>query len=210
MRAAAFETISPNGPITALPLTLVQTASRSSPLLMLVLALPATVAALTPFLLIAHHAAQDATLLMDRQDTSLRLVLALAIWAGLFGWPITHRALRIGQRRQISISANKVTVSDAGLMTNETWSEPLHTYRGLAHHVRSSLSGTRQELILIHSDPARSLLLRTADRIGQPEIDQLTQLLGCREIAPQVFYRNTVRATGTTHPTTGGQLATAA
>ena len=210
MRAAAFETILPNGPITALPLNLVQTASRTSPLLMLALALPAAVAALTPFFLIAHHAAQDASLLMDRQATSLLLAVALAIWAALFGWPIARRALRSGQRRRIAISATKVTVSDAGLLRTETWSEPLLTYRGIAHHVRSSLSGTRHELILIHPDPARSLLLRAADRIGQPEIDQLTQLLGCREIAPQVFYRNRVRRRDTALATADEQRATAA
>ena len=68
MRAAAFETVLPNTPITMLPLNLTLTHSRVSPLLMVALALPAALAALTPFWLIARHA--DASFLISRPETS--------------------------------------------------------------------------------------------------------------------------------------------
>lgn len=191
MRAYAFETILPNTPITTLPLTLQQTSSKSSPLLMLALALPAAIAVLTPFLLIAAHAAQNTQLLVDRPHTSLQLALALVIWALVFGWPIARRTRRMAGNRAISIIANTVTVRDHGIFNTQTWTEPLSAYCGIAHHVRASLSGTRHELLLIHPNPARSLLLRIADIISQSEIDDTVLLLGCREIAPQVFYRNT-------------------
>jgi hypothetical protein len=207
MRAAAFETIVPNGPITALPLSLEQTASRSSPLLLFALALPAAVAALTPFFLIAHHASQDASLLLDRQETSVFLAFALVMWALLFGWPIAGRAIRFGLRRQVEISGHRITVTDTGLFHTGSWSQPVSSYRGLAHHVRASLSGNRHELILIHPDPAHCVLLRTADRIGQSEIDDLARLLGCREIAPQVFYHS---QTGRRHPVGRNPVAEAA
>ena len=191
MRASAFETILPNTPITTLPLTLQQTSSNSSPLLMLALALPAAIAVLTPFFLIAAHAAQNTQLLVARPHTSMQLALALVIWALVFGWPIARRTRRMTGNRAISIIANTVTVRDHNLFNTQTWTQPLSAYRGVAHHVRASLSGTRHELLLIHPDPARSLLLRVADKIGQSEIDHTVLLLGCREIAPQVFYRNT-------------------
>lgn len=192
MRATAFETILPNSPITSLPFSLEQTASRVSPLLMVALALPAALAALTPFWLIAQHA--DPALLAGRWETSIPLAAAFLLWAVLFGWPIAIRAWRIGQRRRISLVPHSVEVTDASLLGHACWFEPLASYDGIAHHIRASLSGTRHELLLIHPDPKRSLLLRAAASINQREIDELASLLGCREIAPQMFYRSLGRA----------------
>ena len=194
MRAAAFETILPHGPITSLPMDLKQTPSRSSPLLMLTLALPAVIVVLAPFSMIAAHAAIDSSMLIERTATSLQLGLALVLWALVFVLPLAKRTQQLGKSRTISISDKHVNVTDHGVFGNKTWVQPLSAYRGIAHHVRSSLSGTRHELLLIHPDPACSLLLRAADNIGQTEIDDLGILLGCREIAPQVFYRNTKQA----------------
>jgi hypothetical protein len=193
MRAAAFETIQPNTAITSLPTMLHQTPSRVSPWLMIGLALPAAVAVIAPFTLIAVHAAQEPSLLTDQVERSAILGLALMVWTCVFVWPIAARAKQSAAERRIVIDAASVTVWEKGLFGATTWSEPLHAYTGIAHHVRSSLSGTRHELLLIHADPARALLLRTAAQITQAEIDHLTMLLGCREIAPQVFYRNTQR-----------------
>jgi hypothetical protein len=191
MRAAAFETILPNGPINSLPLELRQTPSRSSPLLMLTLALPAVIVVLAPFSMIAAHAALDSSMLIERTATTVQLGLALVLWALVFVLPLAKCAQQLVKSRTISITHELVNVTDRGLFGNKTWVQPLSAYRGIAHHVRSSLSGTRHELLLIHPNPACSLLLRAADNIGQTEIDDLGNLLGCREIAPQVFYRNT-------------------
>jgi hypothetical protein len=194
MRAAAFETIQPNTPLTALPLHLAQTPSRASPILLLALALPAAFAALAPFYFIAAHAAQHTQVFVERPQHSLQVLLAIVAWSLVFGWPIFRRTRRMGSRRDILITQNGVTVTESGFMSHTVWTEPLQSYRGLAHHVRASLSGTRHELLLIHPNPAHSLLLRTADKIAQNEIDSTALLLGCREIAPQVFYRNTQTA----------------
>ena len=192
MRATAFETSEPCTPITALPLALLQAPSRSAPVLTLALACPAALAALAPFYLMAAHAAsQDTSLFVERFEASLMLTLALILWGALFGWPIMRRLTRIGTQRQIAISNATIHVTERGPFINRSWTEPLAAYRGLAHHVRSSLSGTRHELLLVHPDPAKSLMLRTASTIGQDEIDQTAGVLGCREIAPQVFYART-------------------
>lgn len=193
MRAAAFETILPNGPITALPINLTQMPSRSSPLLLLALALPAALAVLAPYSLIAAYAAVDSTVLTDRTAASIQAGFALLLWATVFCWPIVRRSRRVATRRTVSIDHGMVCVNDAGLFGNKSWVQPLAAYRGIAHHVRSSLSGTRHELLLIHPNQSYSLLLRAADKISQAEIDELGNLLVCREIAPQVFYRNTER-----------------
>ncbi len=193
MRAAAFETIDPNCAITALPTTLQQTPSRMSPWLIIALAFPAALAVIAPYALIALHAAREPSLITDQVERSALLGLALLLWSAVFVWPIVGRAKQAATKRRIEIAEGRVTVWETGLFSATTWSEPLSTYAGLAHHVRSSLSGTRHELLLIHPEPERSLLLRTASQISQTEINHLTALLGCREIAPRVFYRNLKR-----------------
>ena len=195
MRATAFETSVPCAPITALPLSLTQTPSRSAPVLTLALACPAALAALAPYyLMAAHAAAQNSSLFVERIEASTLLTLALILWSALFGWPIVRRLTRIGICRQIAISSASVDVTERGPFMNRAWTEPLTGYTGLAHHISSSLSGTRHELLLVHPNPARSLLLRAATTIGQNEIDQAARVLGCREIAPQVFYRRNTRS----------------
>jgi hypothetical protein len=191
MRAVAFETILPNAPIDALPLTLVQTPSRSSPLLWLGLALPAALAVLAPYTMIAAHAALDHTMLFERTAATVQIGLALVLWTLVFCLPIVRRTQLMATRRHVTINKGVVAVTDYGWLGNRIWSQPLTAYRGIAHHVRSSLAGTRHELLLVHPDPARSIMLRAASTIGQAEIDTVGNLLGCREIAPQVFYRNT-------------------
>ncbi len=191
MRAADFETLHPNTPIRVLPITIIQTPSRTSPLFVLALALPAALTALTPVYLIAAHAAQNTQVFVERPQTSLQIAFAFMMWSLVFGWPIFKRTRRMGSQRLIAMTATDATVIDSGLLGDKTWREPLSAYNGLAHHVRSSLSGTRHELLLIHPNPARSLLLCTAQKITQSEIEITKTLLGCREIAPQAFYRNT-------------------
>ena len=209
MRAAAFETILPNGPITSLPVQLVQTPSRTSPLLVLALAIPAALAVLAPFSMIAAHAALDSTMFLERPASSAQMLLAILLWGVVFALPIANSTRQLGRSRTASIDGDVVSVTDYGLFGNKTWAQPLSGYRGIAHHISSSLSGTRHELLLIHPDPAYSLLLRAADKIGQIEIDELGNILGCREIAPQVFYRNTKHLHAVTIRQGGAGLASA-
>ena len=187
MRSSAFETILPNTPITAVPAKLELTASRVSPILVLTLVLPFALLALVPYVMIAEH--PEAVLLISRFETSIPLGIAFLAWTLIFGWPIASAFSKLGRRQTVIIHSDLVRVWERAAFSQSAWSAPLHTYRGLAHHVRATLSGTRHELILVHPDPARSILLRLSPAIGQREIDELTQLLGCREIAPRVFYR---------------------
>jgi len=187
MRASAFETIVPNAPITSLPAHLELTASRVSPILVITLALPVAIAALIPFCLIARH--PEVLGLISRLETSIPLGLALIAWTALFGWPIATTIASFGRRRHISLYHGSIDVIDTNLLKQNAWSEPLSAYLGLAHHVRASLSGTRHELLLVHPDPGRSLMLHASATVSQREIDDMAHLLGCREIAPRVFYR---------------------
>lgn len=186
MRASAFETISPNAPITALPARLELTASRVSPILVLTLVLPFALLALIPFFMITQH--PEAPALIAHVETSIPLGIALLAWTLLFGWPIASALPKLGRRQTVLIRPGMVRVCERSAFANSAWSAPLNSYIGLAHHVRASLSGTRHELILVHPNPARSVLVRMSPAISQREIDDLAQVLGCREIVPRIFY----------------------
>ena len=71
-----------------------------------------------------------------------------------------------------------VSVSDRAVLGSRLWQVPLEEFSGIAHWVRSSLSGVRHELHLVHADPGKSLLIHRADHISQATIDAAGALLG--------------------------------
>lgn len=188
MQATDFETVLPEGPLAALPTTLNQTPSRAAPFLLLALAAPAALASLAPISLILVHASHDTSVLAERSGSVAAVLLALLAWIAVFAWPIAARAARAGRNRIITISADTIEVTDTAWLSTDSFCEPIAAYTGLAHRVRSSLSGTRHELILVHPDPARTVLLRIAAKITQAEVDETARLLACREIAPRISY----------------------
>lgn len=191
MRVASIESCLPAELPRALPLVLDQRPSKSSTLLKLLMVFPAGVAMLYPFLLIGAHAAMDPA---SRDQLSspgvlAPVLLALAFWLVLFAWPLIRLTQTMARRRRVSISGTEVVVTEETLFGRKTWREPLSAFEGLAHHVRSSLSGVRHELILKHPDRDRFILVAMAPRFSQPEIDQVKTLLGQVEIPSQTLYR---------------------
>jgi hypothetical protein len=195
MGASPFEHSLPSGPITAMPWSAVQTPSRSTMFLTLGVAIPAALVAIGPLaILIAHLATDPAAfaLVTLRPESSLIALLGLTAWLLVFGWPMARVLATMGSSRHIVIADGVITVRDRQLLNRTKWSQPVAAYTGVAHRVTTSLSGTRHELLLVHPTLARSILLATAAKIGQNEIDSVAQLLGCREIAAPAPYRFTL------------------
>lgn len=188
MRATDFETLLPDAPLTSLPHTLVQTPSRAAPFLLVALALPGAALFLFPFAVLAEHLLRNPSALDHQFGPSIALALAFVLWLGVFACPIAVKISRATTTRRIDIDGHTVLVVDRGLFGSHSWSEPLANYTGLVHHVRSSLSGTRQELILVHPLRSKSVLIRATVRISAGEIDDTAAALGCPEIAPRVIY----------------------
>jgi hypothetical protein len=65
---------------------------------------------------------------------------------------------------------------------------PLASYRGIAHVVRTSLSGTRHELVLVHPLRAHRILLCMADRISEAELAHAARILRLPVIAASDLY----------------------
>jgi hypothetical protein len=96
---------------------------------------------------------------------------------------------RLATTRIVDIDDGVVTVTEGGYFRTWTWSAPLAAYAGVTDHVRASLSGTRHELILVHPEREKSVLLCVAARTSQSEVDRIAGLLGHKQIPPSELYR---------------------
>lgn len=134
-----------------------------------------------PQLVLAIHAMANDEVraqIMAQPLVAVELTLAFAFWIGLFGWPLKRLLDRVNGQRDVEITPENVAVRDDRVLGLEQWTAPLADYTGITHRIRSSLSGTRHELILVHPDPERSVLLMVAEHILDRDIHQFAHLLG--------------------------------
>jgi hypothetical protein len=191
MRAAIFDRVEP--PIPAeLPFRLVASCSQRAAALMLVLAVPFVIAigfATVALILHALFAPAARAVVAQHPALGLEILAAVAFWTCLLGWPLKRLFDRLSVSRTIDIDAAAVIVIERSYFRTRSWGVPLASFSGVAHHVRASLSGTRHELILVHPDRDKSVLLSLAAKVGQAEVDRVAALLGHKEISPRVLYR---------------------
>lgn len=191
MRLASVETVFPAGPMTELPARRLQTTSQAASVLKLAVLLPSAIALLMPFLLVAQQLSASESFrssLVGRPVLAMNVAIGLAFWTLLFAWPLKRLAQSIAAMRTIVIDAENVVVTDSGLIREQSWQAPLAEFQGIAHNIRTSLSGVRHELVLVHPDRARSVLLAIAPRLVQAEIDALCGLLLCPEVSSKALY----------------------
>jgi hypothetical protein len=191
MHIAAFETVTPSIAEAVLPCRLEQTSSRLRPLLVLALLVPVAMTVLAPLLLIAHHVAaapQGMAMVVERPISSLQIGLGFVFAAALVGWPLSRVIARLNRVRSVVIDRDGVHVADRGVLGEHQWSAALSDYAGIAHHVRTTHSVTRHELMLVHHDPRRHVLLMVADRISKAEVEAVAARLGVAEVSPRLLY----------------------
>jgi hypothetical protein len=191
MHLVSSETLTSTHP-ASFSLSIERSSSRFKPILMIAVLLPLGVALFLPFGLVLQHLALDPAtraVLADRPEAGIQLLLALAVLGSLFWWPLVRFLHALTHGRSITVDRGAVLVTERTPFGAERWSEPVAHYAGVAHQVRTSLSGVRHELMLVHRDPARSVLLAVADRIDQGEVDRLANVLGLAEIPSREAYR---------------------
>jgi hypothetical protein len=59
----------------------------------------------------------------------------------------------------------------------------------VAHHIRASLSGARHEIVLVHADRRRSVLLHFADRVLESELAAVARRLELPVVPARWIYR---------------------
>jgi hypothetical protein len=186
-----FDQVTPATALEELPIHLEQSTSHASVVLKALLLVPALAAVAVPLALLGAHAIAEPaafTLLTDHPVTALQIGLGLTLWCALFVWPLRLVLARAGTARVVDITADRVRVTDRGPLRSATWSEPLGCYRGVAHTVRTSLSGVRHGMILVHADPRRHVLLAVAPSMPQSLLTRAASLLRLPEIAARDLY----------------------
>jgi len=181
-------------PFDSLPISIERESSRTSALVVLALAVPALCAVIVPVVLVLAFAAREVWEAMINKPVEVAgLASGRVAWAALFLVPAKRIIQRGWNHRNVRITTERVTVSDKGMFSARLWTAPLAEFRGVAHHVRATLSGVRHELILVHSVTGRSVLLHSADSISQPTIDRAVALLCLPQLPARELYRVTRR-----------------
>lgn len=192
MRVQGFEVIDVSGGPSGLPITLRQTNTTLTrlPGLILMGALAALIVAPQLAFAVYAVASSEVRSAMAAQPLiAIELALALAFWAALIVWPLRNMLLALFSDRFVDIRDGEVQVVDRTLFSKTFWRLPLTAFEGIAVRVRSSLSGARQEAVLVHADRNRSIILMVAEHIGRREVEELSRLLSLPCALPERPFR---------------------
>ncbi|CCB65343.1 conserved protein of unknown function [Hyphomicrobium sp. MC1] len=191
MQRCGFEVIEVSGDPGCLPITIRQTNSKMAKLpgLLLMTALAGLI--VLPQLGFAVYALTSADVrraLVSNPVVAIELALALVFWVGLIIWPLRNILIALISSRLVDIREGSVKVVDRTPFSTTLWDMPLASFEGVALHTRTSLSGVRQEAVLVHPNKNRSIILMAADRIGGTEFDRLCQALSLPVVSAGRLY----------------------
>jgi hypothetical protein len=210
MSRSALDTISPLTALDALPIRLEETVTRGAAATRLLLLVPCTLAIAIPVAAVAFAASsapETLTMLAERPIAAAQIAAGLAMWLALFALPASRTIGRLWSRREVRIADGMAEIVDRSPVGTRTRVTPIHDYRGIAHHIRASLSGLTHEIVLVHADPALTVTLVASDRVTQTMIDKATALLALPEIPARSLYERKPRQQVLGNETSG--LATA-
>lgn len=192
MRPRMFECVELRGTADALPLHSHQSTARTANALQFGLMSVLAAAIVLPQVAIAAYVIVSPELrgiIANQPMIALQLAVALTFWIALFAWPLTKLFARLAWRRSVEITRDNVAVCDDLAFGTSNWTAPLQSYTGIAHHIRSSLSGNRHELVLVHPEPHHSVLLMVADHVSDTEVARMTALLRLPQVPASELYR---------------------
>jgi hypothetical protein len=98
-------------------------------------------------------------LALARPMATLQIVAGVLLLATLVLIPVRRIFARLGRTGLIEIDGRIVRVRETGLLAGRSFAEPLAAYEGAAHRIRTTLSGIQHEVILIHPDARRDVVI---------------------------------------------------
>jgi len=165
--------------------TFEQAPEGGSRFVLLAVLVPLLAALLAPFWLVVVQLASDPTaraILAARPLVGVQLLAGLLVLGSIFGWPLVVLTRRALGRRRVTIGNGAVRSEAVGLFGKCSWTEPLASYAGLTHRVRTSLSGVRHELVLVHRRPSRSVILLSGAQVPPEAMAAAARLFALAEI----------------------------
>ncbi|MDX2309540.1 MAG: hypothetical protein NW216_14970 [Hyphomicrobium sp.] len=196
MRAAAIEHMTPADLSFSLPARFEQAPSQRAIFMTLLFLVPTAVALLLPFWHLAIGLATEAAVrnaALEHPATLAPIGLALVFWIALLGFPILRMLDTLTRSRTVEIAGRTVAVTDRVFGRAKTWRGTLGSFDGIAHNVRTSLGGVRHELILVHPERERSVLIAIAPRLTEAEINLATVVLGLPRMPAAALLGRTAR-----------------
>lgn len=81
-----------------------------------------------------------------------------------------------------------VSVVERVFVWAQRWQADLAEFEGVAHLVRTSLSGARHEIILVHPDRRKSVLIALSDRMSEQDVERVARVLGVEQVPAGAIY----------------------
>lgn len=146
---------------------------------------------LLPVVLIAGDAMSNTQVihtLLEHVGSTLLLAAGIVLGVVMMTFPLRAGLARLGGATKVHMADGLVHVERRGVFGPERWSEPLSRFCGVTHHIRATLSGARHEIILVHPEPGKDILLHLANRHPQEGAEHFAGLLGLGEMQPKELY----------------------
>lgn len=197
MRVAAIDHLA--GEITDLskPVVITQAAAPLLACTQLTLSGLALAGITAPLYLLAAHAATAPAGLAtfaERSGSMTVLLSGLALATGLLTVPLRAGLARLARSAAITLSRDRVDVVERGPLGTCRWGAPTASFIGVTHHLRATVSGPRHEIILVHPEPGKDVLLALSSRPPADGPDHYARLLGLQVIAPRELYGRRLNA----------------
>lgn len=169
MRPEGFDTIIERSPPNSDSIILEQRYERQGPVSALAMLLIAGCLVAAPQLVLATAAIANTGVrerLAENPIVALQLAIAMLLWIALVTWPVSRIVRRLSRERRIEITHDQVMVTDHYGHRTAHWQAPHADFIGLAHAARTSLTGRRDELVLVHRKPEKSLIVAAGETIS--------------------------------------------
>ena len=165
--------------------------SRLQAWTMVSLSLLGIAALLLPIGLIAVDALSNPQVihtLAEHPGSSVLLGGGMLVGLALLLFPLRSGIERLGGDTVVRMADGMVTAERRGILRSSSWQVPLAQFSGVTHHIRATLSGPRHEIILVHTDPSKDVLLHVAARPPKEGGDHYAHMLGLTEVQPRTLY----------------------
>lgn len=163
--------------LESLPFDVIQKSPAAATITRLVLLLPALLLVLVPAVTLVLGSSPALAYASAHPGEATLAAGGMALLLLLFGLPFARALRSLGTCRRLRVDAGTVWVTDTSLWRSVEWKVPLSSFAGVTHLVRTTLSGTRHEIVLIHPVRAYSVLVRAADRLCEGEVVSVARLL---------------------------------
>lgn len=123
------------------------------------------------------------SLALARPLATIQIVAGILLLSALVLVPARRLIAGIGSGGSVEIDGRFVRVAERGFFFSRTFHEPIDAYSGIAHRIRTTLSGIHHELVLVHPDARRDVVI-ALDRL-EPAVTPASMIarIGLPEIA---------------------------